>query len=147
VSARLPANVRQLRARPGAPGPHPPKPAPAWEPPTCPSWLAAEAKREWRRILPELEAMGLLAKADRATIAGYCSAWSRLVEAEKLIAEHGVLVEGYRGSLVKNPACQLARDAAAQVAAAARELGLTPRARESLSTSPAELDEDEDLFD
>ena len=30
----------------------------------CPNWLEAEAKKEWKRLAPSLEAMGVLTTAD-----------------------------------------------------------------------------------
>ena len=45
--------------------------------PKCPSWLDAEAKREWRRIAPALERIGLLTEIDGTALAGcpvFCAA-------------------------------------------------------------------------
>ncbi len=41
-----------------------------------PPGLDAEARKEWRRISAELEALGLLTAVDRAVMSGYCRAWS-----------------------------------------------------------------------
>lgn len=130
-----------------ADGSVPPRPRPTAVGPTCPTWVPAEGKREWKRIIPELAAMGTLADADRASIAAYCAAYARWVAAEKIINQNGVLVEGYRGVTAKNPACQVARDQRAQMLLFARELGLTPKAREHISLHPTEDDVDEGYDD
>jgi P27 family predicted phage terminase small subunit len=51
--------------------------------PKCPTWLTLEAKREWHRLSPELERLGLLTAADMAMFAAYCSAVGKLEWAEK----------------------------------------------------------------
>jgi phage terminase small subunit len=47
---------------------------PTVEIPNCPSFLLPAAKREWKRITPLLEELGLIAKIDMATVGIYCSA-------------------------------------------------------------------------
>jgi phage terminase small subunit len=53
--------------------------------PKCPSWLSKEARREWRRLAPDLERLGLLTDADLAMFASYCSAVGKLAWAEREI--------------------------------------------------------------
>ena len=43
----------------------------------APEWLDAEAKREWDRLAPSLEATGLLTVADKMAFEAYC--WSYAV--------------------------------------------------------------------
>ena len=47
--------------------------------------------------MPELEAAGLLARADRAALAAYCQAWARWVEAEQKIQSSGPVLKGQHG--------------------------------------------------
>ncbi len=52
--------------------------------PKCPDWLNDKAKTVWRWLTSQLDAMGLLAKADRDTIARYCVVlvqWRQAIEA------------------------------------------------------------------
>lgn len=80
--APMPAPVKLLAGNPGhRPIPAEVKPKPGL--PTCPMWLLPEAKREWRRLGPELDRLGLMTTADRSAFAGYCQAWARWIEAEK----------------------------------------------------------------
>ncbi|HEY3432536.1 MAG TPA: phage terminase small subunit P27 family [Rhodocyclaceae bacterium] len=52
---------------------------PEVEIPDAPSWLWAEAKKEWKRISPELEKYGLISKLDRSALVLYCQAWAEYV--------------------------------------------------------------------
>ena len=75
-------------------------------------WLPLEAKREWRRIVPELDRIGLLARLDRGVLSTWCASWAQYRQAVELLARDGPVVQGARGK-VKHPAAQAARDAAA----------------------------------
>ncbi|MDR0249848.1 MAG: phage terminase small subunit P27 family [Burkholderiales bacterium] len=55
---------------------------PAVEEPDMPKYLGREARKEWRRIVPELLELGLLTKIDRTVLAMYCQTHGRMVELE-----------------------------------------------------------------
>ncbi|MGZ4955296.1 MAG: phage terminase small subunit P27 family [Methylobacter sp.] len=57
------------------------------EVPGCPSHLLPDAKKEWKRIAPELEKMRIISQMDRAALAVYCQAYARWVQAESKIKE------------------------------------------------------------
>jgi P27 family predicted phage terminase small subunit len=44
--------------------------------PHCPRHLLKEARKEWKRIAPELEALGLISRIDRAALALYCQEYA-----------------------------------------------------------------------
>ncbi len=111
--------------------------------PTAPSWLSAEAKAEWKRVVPALDELGLLATVDRAALATYCANWSTFAQADREIGTDLVVV-GYRGVTVKNPLLQIRRDAAAQCLASGRELLLTPLSRLRAVVAPADEPGDPD---
>lgn len=50
--------------------------------PSAPNHLGKEAKKEWKRITPLLEELGLISGLDRAALALYCQALGRLSELE-----------------------------------------------------------------
>ena len=52
-----------------------PQPDPAA--PSCPTWLCPHAKSEWRRIVPQLHAMGVLTKIDRTMLETYCETYAK----------------------------------------------------------------------
>lgn len=58
---------------------------PEVEIPGCPPHLLAEAKKEWKRITPELEKYGLISKIDRAALASYCQTWAMKAFADKAL--------------------------------------------------------------
>lgn len=55
---------------------------PKIEVPSVPKHLGAEAKKEWKRITPILEELGLISGLDRTALALYCQAAGRLAELE-----------------------------------------------------------------
>jgi P27 family predicted phage terminase small subunit len=91
----LPANVHMLRGNPS-------KKSladlvdelqPEVEIPGCPPHLLPEARKEWKRITPELERYGLVSKLDRSALALYCQAWARWVWAERQLQRAQRLAE------------------------------------------------------
>lgn len=135
-------NVRYIRGNPG----HRESPKRGKLPPGLPNpptWLDREARAEWKRIVPELERLGILAKVDRAVLAMYCDAWSRWVDIARRIREDGTVVAGYRGVATKHPGWQIYRDAQATVAQLAKECGCSPNARLRMSIPEVEDDGEE----
>lgn len=55
---------------------------PRVEIPSAPKYLGREAAKEWKRITPLLEELGLISGLDRAVLAMYCQAVGRLTELE-----------------------------------------------------------------
>ncbi len=55
---------------------------PRVEIPSAPKHLGIEARKEWKRITPLLEDLGLISGLDRAALALYCQTCGRLAELE-----------------------------------------------------------------
>lgn len=86
--------------------------------PPAPSWLAKDAKLEWRRIMPLLVERRILTQADLGSVENYCISIGRVRQIEKLLAA------GF------DPALFRAQDKAMATARLlAAELGLTPVSR------------------
>jgi P27 family predicted phage terminase small subunit len=86
------------------------------------------ASAEWDAVVADLDARGVLARSDRGILAAYCNAYSRL--AGLAGSASTLTAPAYGGKSVKaNPAMRLASQAARELAAFARELGLTPASR------------------
>lgn len=120
-----------------------PKPQPGRPP--CPRWLNLEAKREWRRIVPELEALGLLTIVDRAALAGYCQAYARWRQAEEAIEKYGMIGKTESGYVQQLPYVSIAQKSLQLMKNLAAEFGLTPSARSRLSLQKPEEESEEDL--
>lgn len=147
----MPDNVRALR------GTHPERSQEATGrktvklPPAAPSppeSLKGEGLREWKRIVPDLDQRGLLAKVDRAVLVEYCTAWANSRDAQAILEQEGLIVEDGDGDFRKNPAWQIWREATALTAALAKELLITPSSR-LRATMPEAGDgqEGEDILD
>jgi P27 family predicted phage terminase small subunit len=109
---------------------NPPKPRAKL--PTMPSEMSSGAKVVWRRILRDFGHTGVLTSIDADILRAYCDAVARYNHAARLLDESGPVVRGARrGDLIKNPLHQVVRDNAALMRAMARELGLSPAAREA----------------
>lgn len=125
--------------------------------PAPPGWLPAAGRKEWRRVVKTCASHpGWLQHGDVAILTAYCATWATWLQAARDVAERGPLVPGRSSAdvdddgavrLVKNPAVQIARDAAAQLRALCRELGFSPDARRRVDVGElGEGDEDADLL-
>lgn len=120
---------------------NPPSPEPAV--PSCPTWLGREATRLWKRLAPELAALGLLTKADRATFAAYCQAYHDWWDLEKRKADAPPTFTTDSGYVQKHPVWAMATDARERVVKLGREFGMTPAARSGIELpAPPEPDRD-----
>ena len=138
----LPTNVKVLRGETRRDRLNDREPKPGGGRPTAPRWLDADTRAVWRETVRELEAMQLLARADRHALAAYCVAVTTHARAAQQVAEAGVVLPGQKAELVRNPATQVLRESAALVRAYAQEFGLTPSARAAIKM-PDKLGEDE----
>lgn len=131
----LPSRVKQARGNPGKRELNRAEPQPRAGRPTRPGWLAEEAKREWARIVPELEELGLLTVVDRAALSGYCQWWARYRQAEEALERDGPVVEIMtRGGpmQVQSPWVSLSKQASEACRRFLVEFGLTPASRSRL---------------
>ena len=131
-------------ARPDRINTREPKPTPTERHPSCPAWVPAYGKREWRRLAPLLWKSGrLLTEWDREAFAVYCTAVATHKAAVEEVYRKDtpeILVYTEHGR-AKHPALQIVRDSAQTIRAFAQEFGLTPSARASLKTDEAPPDE------
>ena len=144
---RKPTSLRLLEGNPSR------RPLPKQEPkpkattPTRPEWTAAEAKREWNRIVPELRRLGLLTLVDRAALVGYCQEWARYVQAQKLLTKFGLTFSTENGYVQQRPEVAIAQKSLQLVRAFCAEFGLTPAARARLSAPESKEVDLEDLLE
>lgn len=146
----VPTALHELRGNPGKRGRRKDEPKPKQGIPECPEHLSDAAKQEWFRITPELHAAGVLAKVDRAALAGYCAAYARWVEAEEKVAESGgLVVKAPSGYPMQNPYLAISNRALEDIRKFAAEFGMTPSSRTRIGTgdAPAEEDPADTFFD
>lgn len=141
-----PTNLKILNGNPGKrPLPkNEPKPTPIA--PRCPQFLHKDAKREWKRIVPELERLGLLTVVDMAALVGYCESWAQYKEAIEFIHDNGSVYELERKEggvyLQQYPQVSIANKALLQIRAFCTEFGMTPSSRARMSVPGAEDPDD-----
>jgi P27 family predicted phage terminase small subunit len=134
-----PTYLKLLKGNPGR------RPIPKGEPqpkipettPEPPPFLSDYAKEEWRRIAPEVHALGLLTAIDLMPFGAYCEAFARWRTAEEALARmasndpafRGLIVRSKAGTAMENPLVYTSRRAAQEMLRVASEFGFTPAAR------------------
>lgn len=138
-----PTALKKLEGNPGHRKLPTNEPQPTPGIPSRPEWLAPEAKREWSRVAPELERMGLIAHVDRAMFAGFCQSWALYVEMVQDLRENGTTFttdKGYQGPRPEVALMFKSLDAMRRISAL---FGLTPADRGRIHLG---VDEQEDEF-
>src|SRR5579864_2345692 len=116
-------------------------PQPKLVPPEMPKGLSKGARREFKRIVPMLEAIGVLSEVDGRALAAYCDAAAMVEQATKEIAKHGLTFEEcfedkhgnvIIGSIKANPAVGIKFTAMKVMKTFLIEFGLTPASRRNL---------------
>jgi P27 family predicted phage terminase small subunit len=105
--------------------------------PSAPAWLSADAKKEWKRIMPLLVERRILTDADMGGVENYCVAIGRTREIERLFKRAGGDIDP-KLFRMQDKAIQTARQLAA-------ELGLTPVSRSRPSIREDADDEESPL--
>jgi len=110
--------------------------------PRCPHHLSKAARVEWRRLVRELGASGVLKVADRDALAAYCTAFARWAEAEAMIVKSGPVLKSEGGGLYQNPYLSIANRSIDQLIKIGSEFGLTPSSRTRLKVEkPSAMDQ------
>ena len=106
--------------------------APQGKMPSCPTWLHAEAKREWRRLAPKLYELGLLTELDRSSFAIYCECWAEVWALTRAIDENGFTQTTKRAAARPQPEVAMRDKAMRRLVDIGKNFGLTPQTRERL---------------
>lgn len=91
---------------------------------TRPGWLLTEAKREWTRVVGQVEDWGA-GQRNRMALASLCQEWARYVQCQKLIDEEGAVFETPSGYKQQHPAVSMANKHFNNVRKMCAEFGLT----------------------
>jgi P27 family predicted phage terminase small subunit len=103
--------------------------------------LRASAREEWRRIVPELDAQGLLATVDFAILQDHCIAFALAMECVRRISIEGLTILTQRGRH-RNPATTILGQQRDRLKFTTAQIGLSPLTRDSLNPRPGVDDED-----
>ena len=103
----------------------------------APSWLSADAKREWNRLAKSLTEAGLLTSADRTSFAMYCQSYGDYLAACRSIKKDGPTIATPNGNVIQNPAVWDRNKAWDQMLKMGKEFGLTPSSRSGVVTDDA----------
>jgi len=134
----LPTATKKLRGNPGKRKLNDAEPVAPLGVPEMPKGLGKTAAAEWKSIVPDLIALGVLSKVDAKALAAYCHSFARWFQAEQDVTKYGVIVEepvllmgeptGYM-RLKKNPACTVSETAMKTMKSFLVEFGMTPASR------------------
>jgi P27 family predicted phage terminase small subunit len=119
--------------------------------PEMPAHLNTYAKKEWQRIAPILERIGILTEIDMAALAGYCQSYGRWVQVEQNIKKlgkkggDGMIVKSPKGYLMVNPYLSIANKEREFMHKFLIEFGMTPSSRSRIVVSKQDNEEDDGL--
>jgi P27 family predicted phage terminase small subunit len=134
-----PTNLKLYKGNPGKQKLPQKEPKPKEKAPTCPDWLIPEAKKEWRRIVPNLEHLGLATDLDLGVLAGYCQSYARWKEAETELKDT-YREMGDKGYMNIHPLVTVSHKYQDKMLKYAAELGLSPSARTKIEVEQPEPD-------
>jgi P27 family predicted phage terminase small subunit len=151
----LPTALKKLRGNPGKRALNPSEPKPAAKAPEMPPDLPELAQTEWETIVPLLMKLNVLTEVDGKALAAYCYLYARWAQAEKEVADRGILLDepivnaiGIEiGSKTKaNPAVGIADRTLARMKSYLVEFGLTPASRSKLRIEPEKSADPLDIY-
>ena len=110
------------------------EPQPAVGTPHIPEWLSEDARKVWKRLVPQLRAMKVLTLVDADALAAYCHIYTRWRDAEDFLTKHGMVYpirddQGRVKCMQQFPQVAIARNLLLVMRAYQQEFGLTPAAR------------------
>lgn len=116
-------------------------PQPALTAPEMPKGLPRAARREFRRMVPLLQAIGVISEVDGLALAEYCRAHALIEMAQKEIDKNGMTFVTHfedkdgnviAGDIKANPACSILSTQQKVMKSFLIEFGLTPASRSKL---------------
>lgn len=136
--AARPTALRVLEGSSGRTLAH--RPLPKGEPlppsgvPVCPAWLSAEAKAEWRVLVPKLQRTpGLLTTIDGIALGNLCLLVVQLKKAQAVLNTKGFTVATQSGYKQQRPEVAIVRASLYLLRQYLSEFGMTPAARARIS--------------
>ena len=168
--AKTPTALTVLRGNPGKRALPKNEPQPREVPPYCPEHIRADkvALREWKRLLPILTQMRVVAEADYITLGNLCLAYSTMIAAQEKVAalnsagsgigglvvvvgKKSITKRGPHGAVVTtespgfmqiSPLLSIVSNSIVTITKLCREFGLTPASRPGIKAAPKSSDDD-----
>lgn len=141
-----PSKIVELQGNRGKRAKNKSEPKPKKKKLACPKYLDKIARKEWKRIYPELHRLGLLTVVDKPSLEAYCQAYSYMVQAADTIKKEGMFFTTKTGYQQQHPAVGMYNKYAKVMRDFAREFGFTPSARRGISVPEDEEDPMEDFI-
>lgn len=125
-------------------------PQPSLTAPEMPKGLPRAARREFRRMVPLLQGIGVISEIDGLALAEYCRAHALIEQAQKEIDKNGMTFVTHfedkdgnviAGDIKANPACSILATQQKVMKSFLIEFGLTPASRSKLKITK-KADED-----
>lgn len=140
----------QLKILKGNPGKRPlnrAEPVPPADGIEPPEWLAGAALDKWRELLPLLQDVRLMTRADVGTLARYCDTWGWWRRCREVIDREGdtlVICDDHGNEKYRQqrPEVGIVNKLAQQLGRLEAEFGLSPAARAGLQAAPPEAFDD-----
>jgi P27 family predicted phage terminase small subunit len=117
--------LQVLEGNPGKRPLNPLEPQPLLRWPKCPDYLDEAAKKEWKRLVPILEAMRVLTETDGIALGNLCMQYALLQEAQTKLRKTGLLMKTRSGFIQQSPLVAVVSSTVDQVNKLCREFGLT----------------------
>ena len=145
-----PDNVHQLHGTRSrvtkAPGHESPDPEPVTEVPPPPHTLTTDrVQRKWKDTAAALLRMKVLTATDIDALESYCVSYDMMCDAVEEIRIEGLTIFGASGVKIKNPACNVLKDAQTELRQMGTLLGLNPSARTRINVSDKEKEKPQGL--
>lgn len=140
-----PTAIKELEGNPGKRQLNQNEPKPKKNAPKCPTWLDAEAKKEWKRISKQLEELGILTEVDMAAFAGYCQTYSRWKDSEEFITKHGPIYKSPNGQVMQVPYVSIAQTYLKIMIKLCEQFGMTPSSRSRIVAEKNGYDTDDPM--
>lgn len=113
---------------------------------TPPKWLINDtAKKEWRRIVKELNKINIVGNLDYANLGGYCNAYANYIKATEILKDQTYYIDRETRTgviVVKNPMVDIQTNYAAEMRKFAALCGLTIDSRLKAAVTKTEKTED-----
>ena len=115
---------------------------------TPPRWLINDvAKKEWRRIVRELNKIQIVGNLDYANLGGYCNAYANYIQVTEILKDQTYSIERETRTgtiIVKNPLVDIQTNYAAEMRRFAALCGLTIDSR--LKAAVVKMEKTEDMI-